>query len=114
MAKAREGKNSVAFAVIGGAGLTQDKLEKTVQPYSWGQLEKILEIAKFLQESGLPSSQIRRISRAAKEDPRETEIWIKYLMGRKVIPWSRGNELMSYLKSGLLSDAFRIYNAFMR
>lgn len=114
IAKEREGKNSVAFAVIGGTGLTQGKLEKTVQPYSWGELEKILEIAKFLQESGLPSSQIRRISKTAKEDAREAEIWIKYLMGREVIPWSRGNELTSYLKSGLLSDAFMIYNTFMR
>lgn len=112
MAKGREGKNSVAFAVIGGTGLTPDKLEKTVQPYGWGELEKILEIAKFLEESGLPTSQIRRVSRAAKENPKEAEIWIKYLMGREVIPWSRGNELMSYLKSGLLSDAFMIYNTF--
>jgi len=112
MAKGKEGKNSVAFAIIGGAGLTPDKLKETVQPYSWGELEKILEIAKFLQESGLPTSQIRRISRAAKEDPEEAKIRIKYLMGREVIPWSRGNELMSYLKSGLLSDAFMIYNTF--
>lgn len=112
MAKGREGKNSVAFGVIGGAGLTPDKLEKTVQPYSWGELKKILEVARFLEESGLPTSQIRRVSRAAKEDPEEAEIWIKYLMGREVIPWSRGNELMSYLKSGLLSDAFMIYNTF--
>jgi hypothetical protein len=114
MAKRCEGKNSVAFAVIGGTGLTQDRLEKTVQPYSWGELKKILEVARFLQESGLPSSQIRRISRAAKENPEEAEIWIKLLMGREVIPWNGGNELMSYLKSGLLSDAFMIYNTFMR
>ena len=112
MAKRRDGKNSVAFAVIGGAGLTPDKLERTVQPYSWGELEKILEVAKFLEESGLPTSQIRRVSRAAKEDLREAEIWIKYVMGREVISWGRGNELMSYLKSGLLLDAFRIYNTF--
>ena len=112
MAKGREGKNSVAFAVIGGAGLTPDKLEKTVQPYGWSELEKMLEIAEFLQESGLPTSQIRRISRAAKEDPEEAEIWIWYLMGREIIPWSRGNELISYLKSRLLSDAFTIYNTF--
>jgi len=112
MAKGRKGKNSVAFAVIGGTGLSPDKLEKSVQPYGWGQLEKILEIARFLQESGLPTSQIRRISRAAKEEPEEAELWIKYLMGRQVIPWSRGNELMSYLKSGLLYDAFLIYNIF--
>lgn len=112
MAKREEKKNSVAFAVIGGAGLTADELEDAVHPYWWDDLDKILETAKFLQESGLSAGQIRKVSKAAWEDSEEAEMLIKSLMGREVIPWSRGNELMSYLKSGLLSDAFMVYNTF--
>lgn len=112
MAKGRKGKNSVAFAIIGGTGITSDMLEKTVHPHSWGDLKKILDIANFLEKSGLPKGQIRKISNAAKNNPEEAKIWIKYLMGREVISWSVGNELMSCLESGLLLNAFMLYNIF--
>ena len=110
-AKGREGKNSVAFAIIGSSGISPDKME-CVRPYGWNELREMLDVVDFMRRSGLPMSQIRRIADAAKEDLEEAEIIIKYLMGRKIISWNDGEKLIFYLKSGFLSDAFLVYNAF--
>jgi CRISPR/Cas system-associated protein Cas10 (large subunit of type III CRISPR-Cas system) len=113
--KAKEsGKNRVAFAIIGGTGLTFDELEKRVIPRTWNEMNEILRIVSFMRSSGVASSQIRKIARIAKDPKRveEAEVFIKYLMGRKVIDWKEGEKYLSYLKTGLLYDAFLIYSAF--
>lgn len=111
-AKRSEGKAAVAFAIIGGSGIPRGTLEKRVRAYKWSELDELLHLAEYLGRSGLPMSQIRRIAEATKMDPRKAEILIKYLMGRRVIPWREGEKLISYLNSGFLYDAFLVYNAF--
>jgi len=110
-AKSREGKNSVAFAIVGSSGISPDVMED-VQPYGWDELRVMLGVVEFMRRSGLPMSQIRRIASTAKRDPEEAEIVIRYLMGRRIISWNDGKKLISYLKSGFLSNAFLVYNAF--
>jgi CRISPR/Cas system-associated protein Cas10 (large subunit of type III CRISPR-Cas system) len=113
--KAKEsGKNRVAFAIIGGTGLTFDELENRVTPRTWNEIDEILRIVSFMRSSGVASSQIRKIAGIAKEPKKveEAEVFIKYLMGRKVIDWKEGEKYLSYLKTGLLYDAFLIYSAF--
>lgn len=113
LSKAKEGKNSVAFAIIGGSGIGPDEM-KGVRPYGWDELREMLGVVEFMRKSGLSMSQIRRIAGAAKRDPDEAKIIIKYLIGRKIISWNVGKKLISYLKSGFLSDAFLVYNTLVR
>jgi CRISPR/Cas system-associated protein Cas10 (large subunit of type III CRISPR-Cas system) len=112
LSKAKEeGKNKVAFAVIGGSGVTPNELE-IVRPRSWEELDVILETVSFMRKSGFASSQLRRIASVATDNPEKAEVLIKYSMGRGAIDWYDGKKLLSYLKSGLLGDAFVIYNLF--
>ena len=112
--RAKEGgKNRIAFAIIGGAGVTLNELEK-VNPRTWDQLDEILRIARFMRKSGAASSQIRKIAGISKKEPEKAEVFVKYLMGRRVIDWREGEKFLSYLKTGLLYDAFLVYNAFWR
>jgi len=112
--KAKEsGRNRVAFAIIGGTGATLNELEK-VNPRTWEELDEILRIVSFMRKSGVASSQIRRIASIAEKEPEKAEVFVKYLMGRRVIDWREGEKFLSYLKTGLLYDAFLVYNAFWR
>jgi len=72
----------VAYSFVGSFGKDEEK-----GSMHWEDLDKVMTIIHFFKESGLPNTQIRRIARASKSDPKEAEIWIKYLMGRKIIPW---------------------------
>ncbi|MEM3056413.1 MAG: type III-B CRISPR-associated protein Cas10/Cmr2 [Candidatus Bathyarchaeia archaeon] len=117
-AKGREGKNSVAFAIIGSTGITDDALQE-ISPYTWDELRELLGVVDYLQGRGLPMSQIRRmatLSRPSQEggNPHMAEAFVKYLVGRDVIPWSAGRRLLEYMNSGLLHNAFLVYNAFRR
>lgn len=112
--RAKEGgKNRVAFAIIGGAGVTLNELEK-VSPRTWDELDEILRVVSFMRKSGTASSQIRKIASIAKKEPDKAEVFVKYLMGRRVIDWREGEKFLSYLKTGLLYDAFLVYNTFGR
>lgn len=107
-----EGKNRVAYAVIGGSGVTVSELEKNVKPRTWNELNELLEMVKFMGESDVASSQVRKVAELASKAPEEAEIFIKYLMGRQVISWRDGEKFLNYLNSGLLSEAFLVYNLF--
>ena len=105
-----DGKNRVAFAIIGSPGVTESDLQR-VNSWSWEELKTLLDIARFMRESGIAASQIRRIASISKDVDR-AEALIKYLMGRRRIEWDKGKELLSHLRSGLLADAFLVYNLF--
>jgi len=106
-AKEKPKKSGVAYAIVGGLGRVTRRSDRIL---SWENLDKVLGIIDFFKRSGLPSSQIRRIAKASTED-RGVELWVKYLMGKETIPWDKGEELLS-LESGLLTDAFKLYNLF--
>lgn len=109
IAKTRTGKNAVAYTIVGGLGRVERQSERAI---SWEELDQILGIIGFFKQSEISQSQIRRIAKASIYSPDEAELLIKYLMGRKVISWEKGEELLSYLESGLLSEAFKLYNLF--
>lgn len=107
----KDDKNKVAYSVIGGSGVTSSELEK-VKPRKWEELKWLLSIVEFMGKSGTAASQIRGIAQLAKKDPEKAELFIKYLMGRRVISWEEGEKFLDYLKTELLSDAFVVYNLF--
>jgi CRISPR/Cas system-associated protein Cas10 (large subunit of type III CRISPR-Cas system) len=104
-----EKKNRVAYAIIGGSGVTSSELEQ-VKPMKWDELNVLLNVVEFMTKSETAASQIRRVAELAKRDSDMADALIKYLMGRKVISWEEGEKFLNYLKTGLLSDAFVIYN----
>jgi len=107
-----EGKNRVAFAVVGGSGVTESELQK-VKSRSWSELKVMLDIARSMRKSGIAASQLRHIASVSKDMDR-AEALIKCLMGRGNIEWAKGMELLSHLKSGLLAEAFLVYNIFFK
>lgn len=115
-AKECEGKNRVAFAVIGGTGLTMDELKRHVKPRTWEDLNAILDMINFMRSSGVASSHLRKIASIAsdnKESSQEkAEVVIKYSMGRKVFNWTKGKKLLGYLDTGLIGEAFMLYDLF--
>jgi CRISPR/Cas system-associated protein Cas10 (large subunit of type III CRISPR-Cas system) len=114
-AKENRSKDCVAFAMIGGVGLTPEEL-KGVRPRKWNELEEILRLSEDMGERGFASTQLRKIAIAAKKDPEYAEILIKNLMGRGEkgmgVGWGQGEELLFHMKSGILLDAFAVYNTF--
>ena len=107
----QEGKNRVAYAVIGGSGVTGSELEK-VKSWEWDKLDIILRIVESMRRSDIASTQLRRVARIAAVNPVRAEAYIEHLMGKEVIDWKEGERLLSYLESGLLSEAFLFYNLF--
>lgn len=107
-----DGKNKVAYAVIGGSGLTMSELEKQVKPRTWNELDELLSIVRFMRESGVAFSQIRKVAEFSFRQPDKAEVLIKYLMGRKVLRWEDGERFLNYLGKGLLFEAFLMYNLF--
>jgi len=107
----QEGRNRIAYAVIGGSGVTGSELEK-VKSWSWDELDTILKIVESMRRSGVASTQLRRIARLAAVNSVRAEALIENLMGREVIDWRGGEKLLSYVESGLLSEAFMFYNLF--
>ena len=104
-----EKKNRVAYAIIGGSGVTSNELDQ-VKPRKWEELNVLLNVVEFMTKSETAASQIRRVAKLAKRDSDMADVLIKCLMGRKVISWEEGEKFLNYLKTGLLSDAFVIYN----
>lgn len=118
LSKAKEdGKNRVSFAVIGGSGATLSQLAK-VKSWSWDELDTILEIAEFMQRGDVAASQLRRVASCLAEDLRRgagaerAKLLVKHQMGRETIDWRFGDKILSYIRKGLLLDAFSIYNMF--
>ncbi|MBS7631449.1 type III-B CRISPR-associated protein Cas10/Cmr2 [Candidatus Bathyarchaeota archaeon] len=106
VAKSRPGKNGVAYRVLGGLGRGDG-----TRALGWDELEKVLDILDFFKRIGLPHTQVRRIASVSSK-PYEAEVLIKYLVGKRRIPWSKGEELLRMLDSGLMADGFMLYNLF--
>jgi len=106
-----KGKNRVAFAAIGGTGITPSELDE-VDSMEWSKMDTLLEIIGFMSKADVSSSQIRRIVEIACKNPVKAEALIQYSMGREIIDWKYGERLLSYLNSGLLVKAFMVYNLF--
>ncbi|MGB9960013.1 MAG: type III-B CRISPR-associated protein Cas10/Cmr2 [Candidatus Bathyarchaeales archaeon] len=112
------GKNRIAYAIVGGSGVTLSELDEYVKPRTWDELNELLKIVKFMGESSVASSQIRRVAGLASEGSKKpeflvkSEALIKHLMGKGIISWREGERLLGFLKTGLLHEAFLIYNLF--
>lgn len=104
-----EGENRFAFAFIGSSGVTAAELEK-VKSRDWKELDVMLEIVEFMCRSDVAVSQLRRAAMVSASNPVKAEALIKYLMGKETIRWDDGVKMLSYLESGLLADAFLVYN----
>ena len=63
-----------------------------------------------MRGSGVSARHYRHVVMLSKDDPVRAEVYIKYLMGRRIIDWKDGEELLGYLKRGLLRQAFTVYN----
>ena len=121
MAKENPSKDSVAFAIIGGIGYTPEELmraRKSVShgPWKWSEMEEILKLSKAMAEETVASTQIRNIAETAIKNPLLAEALIKNLMAKggrgRGLEWSVGERFLSGLQSGILLDAFTVYNAF--
>jgi hypothetical protein len=77
-----------------------------------------MEITKFMQRSDVASSQLRKIAGILANDLKRnlgtyrTEAFVKYQMGRGEIEWSFGEKILSYIRVGVLLEAFFVYNLF--
>ncbi len=118
LSRAKEdGKNRVAFAVIGGSDVTLSELAK-VKSWSWSDLETIMEIAKFMRRGDVASSQLRKIAGVLAGDLKRNlgtdraKIFVRHQMGRNAIEWTFGEKILSYIDTGLFLEAFSVYNLF--
>lgn len=120
-AKENQSKDSVAFAIIGGIGYTPEELmraRKSVShgPWKWSEMEDILKLSKVMAEETVASTGIRNIAETAIKNPLLAEALIKNLMAKggrgRGLEWSVGERFLSCLQSGILLDAFTVYNAF--
>lgn len=132
-AKAQDGKASVDFEVISAMETTAQDLSKnrrrklreahlSGRPYKWDRFKKLQEFAGRLPEV-MQSTQINRIAGIAfQEGVEAAKDYVKYQMGRGVIPWKLGEEFIGnpdegkvgHLEEGFFLDAFKIYNAIYR
>jgi CRISPR/Cas system-associated protein Cas10 (large subunit of type III CRISPR-Cas system) len=112
-----DGKDRVAFAVIGGSDVTLSELAK-VKSWKWNELKTIMDLANSMKRGDIASSQLRRIASVLASDLKRnlgtyrTEAFVKYQMGREAIDWAFGEKILSYIKTGFLFEAFFIYNLF--
>lgn len=120
-AKENPSKDSVAFAIIGGIGYTPEEImrvRKSVShgPWKWSEMEEILKLSKVMAEETVASTGIRNIAETAIKNPLLAEALIKNLMAKggrgRGLEWSVGERFLSGLRSGILLDAFTVYNAF--
>lgn len=118
-AKENKDKDSVAFCFIGGVGVTPNEAHDIMHgPRKWNQLEEILRLADFMAQANFAAAQIRKIASISLRNSVLAEASIKQLMGRsdtgKGLSWSQGQKLLSNLESGIIFDAFTIYNLFKK
>lgn len=104
-------KDSAAFAIIGGTGVTPSELKQHAKLYKWNQLEALLKLVESLKGSEVASVQKRKIAELSQRSLELAEAYVQHLMGKRVISWSEGEEYLSHLHSGVLSDAFLLFNA---
>lgn len=113
-AKETKGKDAIAFAFISGSGLSERERKRA--PRKWNELSEILHLAHFMKEGEVAATQLRRIAEVYVKSPLYAEVLVKRLMGRgeqnKGLNWDDGLKLLNILDSGILLDAFMVYNAF--
>ncbi|MCX8151315.1 MAG: type III-B CRISPR-associated protein Cas10/Cmr2 [Candidatus Bathyarchaeota archaeon] len=113
-AKENRGKDSIAFTFISSGGLTERKGRR--QPRKWSELSEILKLASFMLEGNVAATQLHKIAEVYVKSPLESEVLVKRLMGKseqnKGLSWGDGLKLLDNLDSGILLDAFMVYNAF--
>ncbi|MGC8937077.1 MAG: Cas10/Cmr2 second palm domain-containing protein [Candidatus Methanomethylicaceae archaeon] len=102
-----EGKGRVAYDFIRGVGEVGGGRVRT-----WEELDEILRLVEFMGRGGVTSSQLRMIVAASVRDLDFAEALIKHQMGRRIIGWKEGEQLLSGLRNQLLADAFLIYKTF--
>jgi len=132
-AKKHEGKASVDFELVTTIETTASDIDlekrkkskalhKSERPYGWERFKAVLEYAKRLPVA-MESAQTAHIAAIAySEGYEEARDYVKYQMGRSVVPWRVGEELVAnpemgkagYLETGFFLDAFRIYNTLLK
>ncbi len=109
-AKREPKKGSIDFDIIGGSGVTKDKLGKG--PYTWDKFSELLWLADYLIKKEIATGNIRLIANAiGSRGYRYAQSIMGYQIARGIIPWSVG-EKISHTESDLFLNAFLIYNAF--
>jgi hypothetical protein len=106
--KKAHGKNSVSFSFVNGLGVESPPVE----PMSWMELDEILGVLSYLENSDIKESQLRRLAVTSEKSPVEAEALVQYLMGREVIEWEMGKRLLDLVHEGRLGDAFILHKLF--
>jgi len=107
------GKDRIAFIFLGSSGVTSTDLS-LVKPLVWDDLDVLMEIVDFMRRSDVSVNHYRRAAMLLTKSPERAEAYIKYLMGREIISWGEGEKLLEYIGSGLLRQAFTVYNLLER
>jgi len=125
-AKCQPEKSSIDFEVISATEVTPDDINYkrrlyykerglSDRPYKWDRFMELLRFSKSLGTGVIPSAQLNMIVSIIKmEGSDAAQDYVKYQMGRGLIPWRLGEKLLEYLKSGFFLDAFTVYNAVYR
>ncbi len=104
-----EGKNRVAFAILGSTSADEESLYR-FDSRSWDELKELIDLAASMEKGGVASGQLRNIATVNAKNPVMAEAILKSRMGRGTISWSEGERILSAIGSGLIKDAFSLYN----
>lgn len=107
------GKDRIAFMFIGSSGVASADM-KRAEPMKWDELDVLMGIVDFMRRSDVPVNHYRRVAMLLKGHLERAEAYVKYLMGRGTISWHDGENILNYIKSGLLMQAFMVYNLLER
>ena len=107
------GKDRIAFMFIGSSGISSSDIWK-IKPLRWNELNVLMDIVDFMRQSGVSVSHYRRVAELVVGHPEMADAYVKYLMGRGIIDWREGMRILGYIGSGLLRQAFMVYNLLER
>ena len=107
------GKDRIAFMFLGSSGVTSTDVSR-IKPLIWDDLDALMSIVGFMRRSDISVNHYRRAAMLLTKSPERAEAYIKYLMGREIISWDEGEKLLEYIRSGLLRQAFTVYNLLER
>ena len=107
------GKDRIAFMFIGSSGISSSDIWK-IKPLRWNELNVLMDIVDFMRQSGVSVSHYRRVAELVMGHPEMADAYVKYLMGRGIIGWREGMRILGYIGSGLLRQAFMVYNLLER
>ncbi|RLG93022.1 hypothetical protein DRO37_08850 [Candidatus Bathyarchaeota archaeon] len=107
------GKDRIAFMFIGSSGISSSDIWE-IKPLRWNELNVLMDIVDFMHQSGVSVSHYRRVAELVVRHPEMADAYVKYLMGRGIIDWREGERILDYIGSGLLRQAFMVYNLLER